>query len=66
MQITNEEILLASANDAFKQLNENPMLGIPLDPDVADYMGAFEEKAISLDDILDDVLADVKSGGMYE
>jgi hypothetical protein len=29
------------------QASDNPDIGIPVDPDVADYMGAFEETALS-------------------
>ncbi len=54
MKVTNEEFLLESANKAFTQVSENPTLGIPLDPDVADYVGAFEENAITLTDVLTD------------
>lgn len=55
MEITNEERLLASAKDVFKQLNEDSSLGISLDPDLADYVGAFQEDAIGIEDILNDI-----------
>lgn len=64
MKITHEEFLLESANKAFAQVSENPTLGIPLDPDVADYVGAFEENAISLADVLTDALTNAETGGM--
>ena len=48
-----KEYLTAASDQVFKQLAENPGLGAPADPDVADYMGAFEEHAVSADDIID-------------
>ncbi len=44
-----------------RQMQENPFLGISVDPDVADYMGVFQEKALTEDD-LDDVII---SGGTH-
>ncbi|WP_257721622.1 hypothetical protein [Desulfomicrobium orale] len=35
---------------------ENPDLAIPVDPDVAEYMGAFEETALTEADVEDDAL----------
>jgi hypothetical protein len=35
------------------QATELPDLGIQVDPDVADFMGAFEETAVGLDDLDD-------------
>lgn len=49
--VTYEEYLLAAGNEVFRQLAEEPYLGIELPPDVAEFMGAFEEKAFSYDDI---------------
>lgn len=47
--------LLAAAEAVMRQAEEaQGEYGIPIDPEVADYMGAFTECAISLDDILDD------------
>lgn len=54
-EITKQEILEQSAQDVFKQLAEDPSLAIALDPEVADHMGAFEEKAISFNDLEYDV-----------
>jgi len=34
--------LKAAAHDVLRQADENPGLGIPVDPDVAEFMGAFE------------------------
>lgn len=42
---------LVAAQVVDVQASENPSLGIPVDPDVADFMGAFEEGAVSLDDL---------------
>ena len=36
----------AAAAEVYRQMEENPGLGIPVDPDVADHMGAFQETAI--------------------
>ncbi|MDL2260135.1 hypothetical protein LJB99_04605 [Deltaproteobacteria bacterium OttesenSCG-928-K17] len=44
--------LTAAANAVFDQALENPDLGIPADPDVADFMGCFEELAVSPDDFI--------------
>ena len=38
--------LEAAAREVYRQVAENPGLGIPVDPDVADHMGAFQETAI--------------------
>ena len=45
------ETLKAAARAVDVQASENPTLGIPADPEVADFLGAFEEKAVSLDDL---------------
>ena len=39
------------------------ILGIPLDPDVADYMGAFPEEAITLADMVEDGLLTITNSG---
>lgn len=54
-EVTKKEILDQSAKDVFEQLAKDSSLAIVLDPDVAEHMGAFEEKAVSIDDIDDDV-----------
>lgn len=53
MKMTPEEkeIMDAAARVIEKQAQENPDLSIPVDPDVADHMGAFTEEAISMDDV---------------
>lgn len=46
----------AAAAMVAKQAAENPDIGIPVAPDVAEYMGAFEESAIALSDLdMDDM-----------
>jgi hypothetical protein len=45
--------LMAAANVVDSQATELPDLGIPVDPDVADFMGAYEETAVGLDDLDD-------------
>ena len=51
MNLTNEEILAAKGNEVFRQLAEEPNLFITLDPELADFLGAFEEKALSEEDL---------------
>lgn len=47
----NKEHLVCAAEAVEAQLVENPVLGISVDPDVADFMGAFEESAVSVADM---------------
>lgn len=47
----------AAAKAVEEQLLADPGLGIPVDPDVAEFMGAFREDAVSLEDI------DYENGG---
>ena len=59
-----KEYLRAAATAIARQIEENPVvLGIPLDPDVADYMGAFVEEAIDLADVVEDGLLTVTNSG---
>lgn len=51
-----KEYLKAAAAEVERQLMENPDLAIPVDPDVAEYMGAFEETALTEADVEDDAL----------
>ena len=46
--VTGAEAVMRQAEDAQGEY------GIPVDPDVAEYMGAFREDAINLDDMLED------------
>lgn len=55
------EALKAAARAVDVQASENPSLGIPADPEVADFLGAFEEQAIGLDDL--DELQGGEEGG---
>lgn len=50
--VTYEEYLEAAGNEVFRQLAEEESgFQIELDPDLAEFMGAYEEKALSYDDI---------------
>ncbi|HJB66300.1 MAG TPA: hypothetical protein H9768_08470 [Candidatus Mailhella merdavium] len=41
--------LRAAADMVDSQSSENPSLGVPVDPDVADFMGAFYDPAAEAD-----------------
>ena len=45
------EYMKAAAHAALRQAEENPGLGIPVDPDVAEFMGAFESDEAPIDAI---------------
>lgn len=47
-----KEYLDAAAAQVCEQLAKDPAMGIPLDPDVAEHMGAFEDHAVDPDDLL--------------
>lgn len=47
----NKDVLTAAANAVYEQLAESPEMGIPVDPDVAEFVGAFQEDALSPDDV---------------
>lgn len=66
--MTNKEYLAAAARSAAEQLAADPTLYVPLDPDVADYMGAFSEDAIVLADLIEDALLTINGQGeaLYE
>lgn len=51
-----KDYLAAAARVVAQQLADDPSLHIPLDPDVADFMGAFEEDALALADVIEDAL----------
>ncbi|MBI4804073.1 MAG: hypothetical protein HY795_02435 [Desulfovibrio sp.] len=53
-----KEYLMAAARAVDVQAMENPGLGIPVDPEVAEFMGAFEELAVGSDDLEDMVAGD--------
>ena len=61
--MTHKEYLAAAAKAAVEQLAENPALYVPLDPDVADHMGAFHEEALSLADVIADGLFTLNDQG---
>jgi hypothetical protein len=44
----------AAAEEIRRQARENPDIPIPVDPDVADFMGAFEEPSVSDEDFYPD------------
>ena len=59
-----KEYLRAAATAIARQIEENPVvLGVPLDPDLADYLGAFTEDAITLADIVEDGLLTITNSG---
>lgn len=58
-----KEYLTAAANMVSGQLAEEPTLALPLDPDVADFMGAFTEDALTLADLVDDTLLAMNEQG---
>ena len=59
-----KEYLAAAARSVAQQLAENPViLSIPIDPDVADFMGAFTEDALTLADLVDDTLLAMNEQG---
>lgn len=51
----NKEELNAAAADAFSQAQDG--LIVPLDPEQAEGMGAFSEDALTLQDILEDLVS---------
>ena len=60
----NKEYLAAAALAVAQQLAENPViLSIPIDPDVADFIGAFTEDALGLADVIEDGLLTVSGQG---
>ncbi|GAB7081892.1 hypothetical protein [Megalodesulfovibrio paquesii] len=53
--------LLAAARMVDRQASADPAMGVPVDPDVADCMGAFVEDALDLEE-LDDLDDDTDEG----
>ena len=47
--------LNAAAEAVYRRLEENPGMSIPVDPDVAEHMGAFSDEAMSEADALEGV-----------
>jgi hypothetical protein len=54
--MTDKDYLAAAARAVAEQLADNAALHVPLDPDVADFMGAFHEDALSLAEVIEDGL----------
>lgn len=63
-----KEDFSAAANVVSEQTLDNPGVGIPVDPDVAEFMGAFSEESLSLSDLMDDVDLSINAEGeaVYE
>ena len=60
----NKEYLRAAAKAIAQQIEGASVIyGVPLDPDVADHMGAFPEEAITLADMVEDGLLTVTDSG---
>jgi hypothetical protein len=61
--MNNKDYLAAAAKAVAEQIAHNAALLIPLDPDVADFMGAFFEDALSLADVIEDALITLNEQG---
>ena len=61
--MNDKEFLAAAAKAAAEQLADNASFYILLDPDVADFMGAFHEDAIGLADVIEDGLLTINWQG---
>ena len=64
-----KDYLKAAVKVVAQQVTDNPLWGgVAVDPDVADWMGAFTESAVTLADLADDVLLSVNAQGdvVYE
>jgi hypothetical protein len=61
--VKSADYLAAAAKAAAEQLADNALLAVPLDPDVADFMGAFFEDALSLADVIEDGLFTLNTHG---
>lgn len=64
-----KDYLKAAVNVVAQQVTDNPLWGgVAVDPDVANWMGAFTESAVTLADLADDVLLSVNAQGdvVYE
>ena len=53
MTITEKAYLDAAADEVSRQMEQNPGIPIPVDPEVADHMGFGLEDAISYEDALE-------------
>lgn len=64
MTVQDKEYLRAAAKAIAQQIEGDAVIfGVPIDPDVADYMGAFPEEAITLADMVEDGLLTVTNSG---
>lgn len=61
--MSDKDYLAAAAKAVAEQLADNAALHVPLDPDVADFMGAFHEDALSLADVIEDGLFTMNDQG---
>ena len=64
-----KDYLKAAVNVVAQQVTDNPLWGgVAVDPDVADWMGAFTESAVTLADLAADVHLSVNALGdvVYE
>ena len=61
--MTHKDYLAAAAKAAAEQLADNAALHVPLDPDVADFMGAFREDSLDLAEVIEDGLVTVNAQG---
>jgi hypothetical protein len=46
-----ENTVISAALAADRQASADPVAGVSVDPNVADFMGAFEEDALTIDDL---------------
>jgi hypothetical protein len=51
MPINDKDYLFSAAKSVDFQLTAHPGLGIPVDPDIAEFMGAFDESALEEHDL---------------
>lgn len=61
--MTDKEYLANAATTVLLQAAQTPGAAIPVDPDVADFMGAFKEEALIPQDMLDDALLVINEAG---
>ncbi len=58
-----KDYFAAAVRAVAEQLADNAALHVPLDTDVADFMGAFWEEALSLADVIEDGLLTLNEQG---
>ena len=66
MDSEEKDFLKAATKAVDQQAMDNPGIGIPADPDVAEHMGIFMENALSEQDVIDvlDVSLDPANGNI--